>query len=245
MSFVVTVYVPEAIVMASDSRQTLTLKGKVETVNSDFTYKTFLQPGQQVGVSTFGQAVLGGVSVQSRLERFAEEMVEEEDDVEAVAHKLVSHLHDKYRQADTGFYVAGYKREGRASVPHVYYCHIKKNLVHRRNVNPKTSEVTYGATWAGQVDVISRLLKAKQVVGPDGQLVEIAGARINWHLMNVQDAIDFAIYAVRTTIDTMRFEARPKNVGGPVDVLLITAQGSRWIQRKELHGQPSLSPDVT
>ena len=63
--------------------------------------------------------------------------------------------------------------------------------------------------------------------------------------MNVQDAIDFAIYAVRTTIDTMRFEARPKNVGGPIDVLLITAQGSRWIQRKELHGQPSLSPDVT
>jgi hypothetical protein len=112
-------------------------------------------------------------------------------------------------------------------------------------VNPKTSEVTYGATWAGQVDVITRLLKAKQVVGPDGQLVEIAGARINWHLMNVQDAIDFAIYAVRTTIDTMRFEARPKNVGGPIDVLLITAQGSRWIQRKELHGQPSLSPDVT
>jgi hypothetical protein len=245
MSFVVTVYVPEAIVMASDSRQTLTLKGKVETVNSDFTYKTFLQPNQQVGVSTFGQAVLGGVSVQSRLERFAEEMVDEEDDVEAVAHKLVSHLHGKYRQADTGFYVAGYKREGRASVPHVYYCHVKKNLVQRRNVNPKTSEVTYGATWAGQVDVITRLLKAKQVVGPDGQLVEIAGARINWHLMNVQDAIDFAIYAVRTTIDTMRFEARPKNVGGPIDVLLITAQGSRWIQRKELHGQPSLSPDVT
>jgi len=245
MSFVVTVYVPEAIVMASDSRQTLTLKGKVETVNSDFTYKTFLQPRQQVGVSTFGQAVLGGVSVQSRLERFAEEMVDEEDDVEAVAHKLVSHLHDKYRQADTGFYVAGYKREGRASVPHVYYCHVKKNLVQRRNVNPHTGEVTYGATWGGQVDVITRLLKAKQVVGPEGQVMEITGARINWHLMNVQDAIDFAIYAVRTTIDTMRFEARPKNVGGPIDLLLITPQGSRWIQRKELHGQPSLSPEIT
>jgi hypothetical protein len=245
MSFTVTVYVPEAIVMASDSRQTLTLKGKVETVNSDFTYKTFLLPRQQVGVSTFGQAALGGVSVQSQVERFAEEMVEEGDDVEAVAHKLVSYLHERHPQADTGFYVVGYKREGRASVPHVYYCHVKKTLVQRRNVNPKTGDVTYGATWAGQVDVITRLLKARQVVGPDGQLLEITGARINWHLMNAQDAIDFAIYAVRTTIDTMRFEARPKNVGGPIDVLLITPQGSRWIQRKELHGQPSLSADVS
>lgn len=245
MSFTVTVYVPEAIVMASDSRQTLTLRGKVETVNSDFAYKTFLLPRQQVGVITFGQAALGGVSVQSQVERFAEEMVEEGDDVEAVAHKLVSYLHERHPQADTGFYVAGYKREGRASVPHVYYCHVKKTLVQRRNVNPKTGDVTYGATWAGQVDVITRLLKAKQVVGPDGQLLEITGARINWHLMNAQDAIDFAIYAVRTTIDTMRFEARPKNVGGPIDVLLITPQGSRWIQRKELHGQPAPGPEMS
>lgn len=245
MSFAVTVYVPEAIVIASDSRQTLTLKSKVETVNSDFTYKTFLLARQQVGVSTFGQAVLGAVSVQSQVERFAEEVVDEEDDVELVAHKLVSHLHDRYPKADTVFHVAGYRREGRASVPHVYYCHVKKNLVQRRNVNPRTGEVTYGATWGGQVDVITRLLKAKQVVGPEGQVMEITGARINWHLMNVQDAIDFAIYAVRTTIDTMRFEARPKNVGGPIDVLLIAPQGSRWIQRKELHGQPSLSPEVS
>ena len=36
MSFVVTVYVPEAIVMASDSRQTVTLKNQAETVSSDF-----------------------------------------------------------------------------------------------------------------------------------------------------------------------------------------------------------------
>jgi hypothetical protein len=245
MSFTVTVYVPEAIVMAADSRQTLTLKSKVETVNSDFTYKTFLLPGQRVGVSTFGQAVLGGVSVQSQVERFAEELVEEEDDVEAVAQKLVSHLHDRSPEADTGFHVAGYKREGRTSIPHVYYCQVKKNLVQRRNVNPQTGDITYGATWAGQVDVITRLLKAKQVVGPDGQLMEITGARISWHLMNAQDAIDFAIYAVRTTIDTMRFEARPKSVGGPIDVLIITPHGSRWIQRKELHGQPPLGPDMT
>ena len=52
--------------------------------------------------------------------------------------------------------------------------------------------------------------------------------------MTIQDAIDFAIYAVRTTIDTMRFQARSKNVGGPVDVLLITPdEPARWIQRKQ------------
>jgi hypothetical protein len=234
--------VPEAIVMASDSRQTVTLKNHAETVNSDFAYKTFLLPRQQVGVSTFGQAALGGVSVQSQVERFAEEVVEEADDVEAVAQKLIRHLHERYPDVDTGFYVAGFKREGRASVPHVYYCHVARSEVSRKNLISQTGETTYGASWGGQADVITRLLKAKQVMGVEGQLQEISTARVNWHLLNVQDAIDFAIYAVRTTIDTMRFEARPKNVGGPIDVLLLTPAGARWIQRKELHGEPPATP---
>lgn len=51
MSFVITVYVPTGIVMASDSRQSITIEGKtpggkplpkVETVSSGFVYKTFL-----------------------------------------------------------------------------------------------------------------------------------------------------------------------------------------------------------
>jgi hypothetical protein len=242
MSFVVTVYVPEAIVMASDSRQTVTLKNQAETVSSDFAYKTFLLSSQQVGVSTFGQAALGGVSVQSQVERFAEEVVEEGDDVETVAQKLIGHLHERYPDVDTGFYVAGFKREGRASIPHVYYCHVARAEVSRKNINVQTGELTYGASWGGQADVITRLLKAKQVVGAEGHLQEISAARVNWHLLNVQDAIDFAIYAVRTTIDSMRFEARPKNVGGPIDVLLLTPAGARWIQRKELHGEPPATP---
>jgi hypothetical protein len=51
----------------------------------------------------------------------------------------------------------------------------------------------------------------------------------------VQDAIDYALYAVRVTIDTIRFQARPKTVGGPVDILVIRPTGAQWIQRKELH----------
>jgi hypothetical protein len=52
--------------------------------------------------------------------------------------------------------------------------------------------------------------------------------------MTVQDAIDFAVYAIRTTIDTMRFQARAKNVGGNIDVLLLKPnQDPQWIKKKE------------
>jgi hypothetical protein len=106
---------------------------------------------------------------------------------------------------------------------------VGKDSVQRQNLTHNAEKVVYGATWGGQADVIASLLQPTQSQ-PKPPII--------WDAMTVQDAIDFAIYAVRTTIDTMRFQARPKNVGGPVDVLLIRPdEPPGWIQRKELRGE--------
>jgi len=75
MTLAIIVYVPDGIVLASDSRQFITMEGirpdgvklpPVEFVNSDSNYKTFLLEGHskqekeqkitwQVGISTFGR----------------------------------------------------------------------------------------------------------------------------------------------------------------------------------------------
>ena len=57
---------------------------------------------------------------------------------------------------------------------------------------------------------------------------------IPWGFFTLQDAVDFAIFAVRSTIDALRFQPRAKTVGGPIDVLVIKPTGASWIQRKEL-----------
>ncbi|MDP2948284.1 MAG: hypothetical protein Q8P22_01945 [Chloroflexota bacterium] len=246
MSFVITVFVPEAIVMASDSRQFLTIEGKspdgqdmkVETVASDFAYKTFLVESPEVGVSAFGQSILEGISVESHLRRFCEENLGESDSAQSVATKLVEVMRRKFAGVDTAFHVGGFTKEGQSSVPHVYYCHVGRNEVVRKNARPDTGEVFYGASWGGQPDIIARLVNATHVRGEDGKPQPIQSHPIVWNAMNVQDAIDFAIYAVQTTIDTMRFEARPKNVGGPVDVLVLTPAREFWAQRKKLLGEP-------
>jgi hypothetical protein len=244
VSFVVTVYVPEAIVMASDSRQFLTLRGKndkgkafkIETENSDASYKTFLLPRHAVGISSYGESLLGGISIESHVRSFSEEELEDSDDVAEVAKKLLTHIRAKFQDADTSFHVAGFKKEDGASIPHVYHCSVRSGEVARANLSRSGGRITYGARWGGQADVLSRLRNATHVKGDDGQPQEVSNPRIVWNAMNVQDAIDFGIYAVRTTIDTMRFEARAKTVGGFIDVLLITPLGASWIQRKELRG---------
>lgn len=76
MSFIISLYVREGIVMASDSRLTLNTSSKqgkqvisVATGMSDSNYKTFLG-AQGFGISTFGQADIKGVPLSGYIEAF-------------------------------------------------------------------------------------------------------------------------------------------------------------------------------
>jgi len=149
-------------------------------------------------------------------------------------------------------FVAGYNVDGSHEVYNVY---IPGEILQRRDSNQKGKE--YGANWIGQTDVVSRIVKGwdprifnapfvgeaiKQKGQPEveKQLNGLEYA-INWGAMTLQDAVDFTILVIQTTSAMQRFsdgiQADPGDipgVGGPVDVLVITPDGSKWIQRKEL-----------
>lgn len=58
--------------------------------------------------------------------------------------------------------------------------------------------------------------------------------------LTLQDAIDFAVFIVRATIEFQRFDqSSSQGVGGAIDIAVITTVGFQWIQRKELHGEKS------
>jgi hypothetical protein len=60
--------------------------------------------------------------------------------------------------------------------------------------------------------------------------------------MNIQDAIDFSVLLIRTTMDVQRLTngttADPgvfPGVGGPIEIALVTAKnGFEWVQRTSL-----------
>ena len=68
---------------------------------------------------------------------------------------------------------------------------------------------------------------------PKAGLTSYPNQNIPWELMSIQDAIDFAEYAIKTTIDTMKFTATNKTVGGPIDILVITPDRAKWIKKKK------------
>jgi len=235
-------FVPEGIAMASDSRQSITISSKmhdrgevnVETVNSDAVTKTFLLEIQGVGISSFGEDLLGGVPMASHIKRFSEEILADPDNVETIAQKLVEFITNEFGKKDCGFHVAGYSKEGKISVPYAYYCHIGRNEIVMKNIKPDKS-IAYGATWSGQGDIVTGLINPVVMADEKGnKKVVRQAAPIIWEAMTLQDAIDFSVFAIRTTIDTIRFQARPKTVGGPIDVLIITPSEIKFVKRKEL-----------
>jgi hypothetical protein len=252
MTLAIVTHVPEGIIMASDSRQSITIEQKtpegrdlpkVETVNSDNVYKTFLlsrkdpytpTPLFEVGLTCFGQDLLGNVPMASHIKKFYEAQLTDSDDVTTIPQKLVDFFGKSFRDADTGFHIAGYKKDGKISTPYVFYCHIAKNIFdQRRNIAPDGSLI-YGATWSGQIDVLISIIQPSLQLSPEGKPVTVPKPPIVFGAMPLQDAIDFSTFAIRITIDTIRFQGRPKNVGGPIDILALTPDGATWIQRKEL-----------
>ena len=238
MSFIITLYVREGMVMASDSRLSLNRtrpeEGKrvLETAicQSDAVYKTCLAQGR-IGISTYGAADVQGVPIAGFIESFLNEHLPENCPVDEVPAKLLGYFRSLAGPPDTGFLVAGYKANGRAMEQHLWEVTVAANECCRVN-----APGNHGASWRGVTDVLARLIQPVGVQA-EGKFEPYPSYSIEWGYFTLQDAIDYAIFAVKVTIDEMRFHTRAETVGGPIDVLVIKPHEAFWVQHKELHGQ--------
>jgi hypothetical protein len=237
MTFVIVLYVREGIVMASDSR--LTMGRTIQQENrrivqtaiglSDSNYKTFLTP-TNVGISTFGDAAIQGVPIAGYIDSFINEHLSQGDyQVDQIPQELLTYFRSMPGLPNTAFLVAGYKKAENISEQHVWQVKVQANTATRLN-----KPGTQGASWGGESDVLTRLLQPVGLRNEDGTFQALSHFQIQWGFFTLQDAIDYCIYAVKVTIDTMRFHPRPKTVGGPIDVLVIKPSEAVWVQRKQL-----------
>ncbi len=241
MSFVITAYVREGIVMASDSRLTLnatqTPQGQGAPViqlsvgQSDSTNKTSLALGK-FGISTYGAADVNGVPISGYLESFiSERLAQGTFEVDQVPAELVAYFTALPTTPASVFHVAGYKVVNGVQEQHVWQVPLTGGVPSK--LNPAGQQ---GVSWGGEIDVLSRLLQPLAAQDLQGNWQPLPTHQIPYGFFTLQGAIDFCIYAVRTTIDTLRFQPRPKTVGGPIDVLVIKPDGAFWVQKKKLHG---------
>lgn len=236
MSFIITVYTNEGIVMASDSRITYTntitlpngtIKERVGIQITDSTYKTFLC-NNHVGISTCGASSIKGSPISGYIEQFIAERVNEDSSVEDIVQQVVDYFSSVAPSLGTNFIVAGYNKND--PLPH-----ISRVYISTKSVFPIQDTSNSGVVWDGEADILRRLIKNVAIKNPDGTYSDLDVFPIDYNFFTLQDAINFAEYAVDVTIKTIFFQDRVKTVGGPIDILIIKPSGASWIQRKELH----------
>lgn len=235
MSFLIAVYVNEGIVLASDRRTTY---NRTETINgvvmqkiglhtTNSTEKTFLCPNG-AGISTCGDATLLGKPITGYIKEVIRGIAPETP-VSDVPQMLVDYFRGQSLVPDTHFFVAGYDKDD----DQVYQRLYKVNLKDASPIIPVDTS-TQGASWDGEIMSLTRLVQNVAVKKPDGTYVDLPNEEILWGYFTLQDAIDFARYAVETTINTMRFKNVVETVGGNVDILVITPDETKWLQKTEL-----------
>lgn len=242
MSFIISLYVREGIVLASDSRLTLNTQqnaGANQIINiaagmTDSNNKTYLA-FNRIGISTFGTADINGVPLAGFIETFIDQNQNNpnNNNIRDVANRLLTFFRAINPNLQTGFHIAGYEIANNIPSQKIYRVDIATNNI--THLNPQVNGIDIqGASWDGESDILLRLINQVFMQAPNGTYQPLPVFNIPWNFFTLQDAIDFATFAVRTTIDTIKFQPRAKTVGGPIDVLVIKPNEAIWINRKVL-----------
>ena len=226
---------------------------------TDTTYKTFMCD-DRIGISTCGNGTICGKSIASHIESYINNEYQKADTVGDTAQKHLDYFSKMPHAEPVIFHVAGYDKESGQDISRLYRI---ITLVNRKEIaidnNCGAQWDGEAATLTriiknGYIVPENQVLrpKAVKVTVPDDQGTDVeheikncmiipdSSSRhpemdIAWELLTLQDGIEFAEYAIKTTIDTMRFQMTPKTVAEPIDILIIKPNGAKWIKHKELH----------
>ena len=237
MSFLIAVHVNEGIVLASDRRTTYTntqtvsnkVVQRIGIHTTESTDKTFTCPNG-AGISTCGDASLQGKPITGYIQDMIRLHILKDTKIDCMPDIIINYFNSLAVVPNTNFIIAGYQmtEEG-----------CKNQKVYKINVKTKTKECVntdnQGAIWDGETTTLTRLIQNVAMKTVEDSYIDLPYEEILWGYFTLQDAVDFARYAVETTIQTMRFKNVIETVGGNVDILVLTPDKTEWLQKEELY----------
>lgn len=237
MSFIITTYCNEGIVMAADSRVTYNTKNKDENGNiiesiginySDNVNKLFLT-SNGIGISSCGDASVANNKtkvlepISGHIEKIINEKLSNNDNVDDVIEKIVKYFKEFENIPYASFHIAGYDENFNRKIVRFYLGTNKREVL--------GTEIA-GSSWDGETMYFSKLINQTSI--NNGEYI-FPQMDIPFQFFNLQDCIDFSKYAVDITIKTMRFDSVVKTVGGNIDILVIKPKESIWVSKKTLN----------
>ena len=263
MSLGVVVKGPEGVVLAADTRVTVTGRrrdGPEIPVNFDNATKllAFDAPHNWVAAVTYGIAVIGTRTAHSFMPEFGLKLGDDRLSTSEYARRLSDFFKRQWEEAGMSsqgsgagrmtFVVGGYDPEKPYGSVHLF------TIPDSPDPQPR-NENDFGMTWGGQLQIASRIIH-----GFDPKLLEILRQRFNlsdsqtqefanvlrldlaytvpYSVLPLQDCVDLATFLIRTTMTAQSLAVGLRGVGGAIDVATITRRdGLRWVQKKRIRGE--------
>ncbi len=261
MSLGVAIKGSEGVVLAADSRVTLTAERKNAPplpVNFDNATKllTFEKPHNYIGAVTYGIAVIGLRTAHSFIPEFEVDIKENERLTVADFSKELSvfflkqwkkGMPEDYSGPPMVFIVGGFDPKG--AYGRVFIIDIPNNP---EPVEKNPGDSNFGMSWGGQLQIASRMIHGYDPTLPLilknelnledenlnkllRKLKEQLEFSIPYQILPLQDCVDLATLLIRTTINAQNLAIGVRGVGGPIDVATITrTKGLQDIQRKSI-----------
>jgi len=224
MSLVVSIFVPEGIVLSSDSRVIINTSTKVNeivernaSVLSDSVKKVKILKNK-FGIAAYGQVSLRNLPVLEHIEIFENQCLTNETEIDKVPNILLDFFTKNFEDVNTIFYVAGYKNENNIQIPHLYLVDIRQKLINR--VNFQNSNIIYNATWGGETEILTRLFGQIKVKSrEDWNTWE----RVNvyYEFVSLKEAISLSRFYISTSEKIYKLQLKNNNVGGDINTIVI------------------------
>ena len=254
MSLGVAIAGPEGVVIASDTRVTLTAQPDPNrspiSVNYDNSHKllTFGEIHNHVAAAVQGQATINGRTIHGWMPEFLHELPAGPLPVGEYAVLLQNFFLNRAAGTPDANRVVEFIVGGVSPGDRYGEIHRSTNMAG----SAYSAVRDFGMSWGGQTNIVSRLvngydpampnaianefpdLKLEEVMKTLGQFKSIS---FPWESLPLQDCVDLATFFIRTTMAAQRLSVGLRGVGGMVEIVVITpADGLQWLQRLELRG---------
>jgi len=235
-----------------------TPQGESEGIIQTFQYanKVTRFKDYPIGIMNWGSGSIGDRSIQSLIMefeyRYPNKAENESYNVRSVADKLLKFIKKRYDEAyqeaqkpSLGLFIGGYSANQFFPDDFSYEFPQSQNWVPVRPNRPD-GRPSFGSNWFGQIDALVRLFKGYDIRsleelikrGVDKKIIEkwvqdaVSELIIIFNGMPLQDAIDYAEYAVQVVVGRFRFGPGPPLCGGDIDIAVVTPGNFEWAKRK-------------
>jgi hypothetical protein len=247
MTIVACVKVRDGLALATDSMTQIW--GSGQYLGSYENARKLFQVGMlPMGVMTYGLGNLGQRSIESLMREFGATLAGQRS-VNTVAKELFDFMKTKHDEQAAllpegqvlpaiGFYLAGYTRG------QVFAEEREFELPKDEGTRAPREKEDFGAAWRGVHAPFFRLSKGYGPVVRErlvaagitpeqfDQLVADLEINVQFGGMPFQDAVDYAMFILRTTIEYSKFVLNLPPCGGPCQVAAITPEGGfEWLAK--------------